>query len=158
MQRKSCFLIGHRDAPDSIFPALQQSLDRLIVLLGATDFVVGNRGNFDRLSQKALLLAKQQYPHISLFQLIHYYPHKLLRVPQGFDGNFYPPGMEYVPYRAAIVQANRYMVCHSQYLITYAWHPASNARNLLEYAKRLEMQGLIAVVNLADGRLTPSQT
>ncbi len=46
--------------------------------------------------------------------------------PPGFDGTFYPPGMETVPKRAAIVRANRYMVDHSDYLIAYAWHPASN--------------------------------
>ena len=44
------------------------------------------------------------------------------------------PGMETVPKRAAIVRANRYMVNHSDYLIAYAWHPASNARELVEYA------------------------
>ncbi len=60
--------------------------------------------------------------------------------PPGFDGTFYPPGMETVPKRAAIVRANRYMVDHSDYLIAYAWHPASNARELVEYAQRRKKQ------------------
>ena len=30
--------------------------------------------------------------------------------PQGFDNTFYPPGMEKVPRKLAIVRANRYMV------------------------------------------------
>lgn len=50
-------------------------------------------------------------------------------------GTYYPPNMERVPRRVAIVRANRYMVDHVDYLIAYAWHPASNARELVEYAK-----------------------
>lgn len=69
--------------------------------------------------------------------------------PWGFDGTFYPPGMENVPRRFAIVRANRYMVDHVDYLIAYAWHPASNARNLVEYAENLTRRGLLAVCNIA---------
>ena len=57
-------------------------------------------------------------------------------LPPGFDNSIYPPGMEKVPRRFAISKANRYMVDHTDYLIAYTWHPASNARNLVEYAMR----------------------
>ena len=60
----------------------------------------------------------------------------------------YPPGMENVPRKVAIVRANRYMVDHTDFLIAYAWHPASNARDLLEYAKKREGKGLIQVTAL----------
>lgn len=53
--------------------------------------------------------------------------------PDGFDGTYYPPDMEQVPRRVAIVRANRYMIDHVDYLIAYAWHPASSARELVEY-------------------------
>lgn len=42
--------------------------------------------------------------------------------------------MENVPQKFAIVRANRYMVEHVNYMIAYVWHPASNARDLVEYA------------------------
>ena len=61
-----------------------------------------------------------------------------------------PPGMETVPKRAAIVRANRYMVDHSDYLIAYAWHPASNARELVEYAQKREKQGIIRITILSQ--------
>ena len=64
--------------------------------------------------------------------------------------SFYPPGMEKVPKRFAIVRANRYMVAHCDYLIAYVWHTASNARELLEYAQRLEKRGRIHTENLAE--------
>ena len=43
--------------------------------------------------------------------------------------------LERVLRRVSMVRANRYMVDHVDYLIAYAWHPASNACELLEYAK-----------------------
>lgn len=51
--------------------------------------------------------------------------------------------MENVPRKVAIVRANRYMVDHTDFLIAYAWHPASNARDLLEYAGKREGKGLM---------------
>ena len=44
--------------------------------------------------------------------------------------------MEKVPRKLAIVRANRYMVDHVDYLIAYAGHPASNARDLMAYAQK----------------------
>ena len=55
--------------------------------------------------------------------------------------------MERVPKRAAIVRANRYMADHCDFLIAYAWHPASNARELVDYA---QARGTVRVDNLAD--------
>ena len=45
------------------------------------------------------------------------------------------------------------MVDHSGFLIAYAWHPASNARELLSYAKKREARGLLRIENLAEGDL-----
>ena len=67
---------------------------------------------------------------------------------EGFDGTFYPPGMESVPRKVAIVRANRYVVDHVDYLIAYAWHPASNARELVEYAKRRGCQNRLQIMML----------
>ena len=69
------------------------------------------------------------------------------------DGTYYPPGMENVPRKVAIVRANRYMVDHTDFLIAYAWHPASNARDLLEYARKREGKGLIHVTALPHNDL-----
>ena len=63
-------------------------------------------------------------------------------------GKIYDGDMEKVPRKLAIVRANRYMVDHVDYLIAYAWHPASNARELVEYAKKRELQNLISVTVL----------
>ena len=73
--------------------------------------------------------------------LIPYHPAaRLIKLPPGFDNSFYPPGTEKVPLRLAIVCANRYMVDHVDFLIAYARHPGSNAKELAEYAQRKKIR------------------
>ena len=68
--------------------------------------------------------------------------------PPGIDTTYYPPGMERTPRRLAIVRENRYMVDHADYLIAYVWHPASNARDMVDYAKKRELRHLMSVTVL----------
>ena len=87
--------------------------------------------------------------------LIPYHPSEQpVELPAGFDNTFYPPGMEKVPRRLAIVRANRYMIDHADHLIAYVWHPGSNARKWVEYAQRKK----ISITNLGvqdmDGMYT----
>ena len=146
---KSCFFIGHREASLEVLPALTEAVERHIVEYGVTEFIVGNYGGFDHMAAKAVIIAKERHPDITLSMLISYHPaERPIKPPQGFDNTFYPPGMEKVPRRLAIVRANRYTVDHVDYLIAYAWHPASNARDLVEYARKREKRNLISVTVL----------
>ena len=149
MEGKSCFFIGHREASNELLPILRQIIEKYISEYGVTEFIVGGYGNFDHLAAKAVISLKQQYPQITLSLLIPYHPaERPIATPPGFDNTYYPPGMEKVPRKLAIVRANRYMVDHVDYLIAYAWHPASNARDLVEYAKKREQRNLISVTVL----------
>ena len=146
---KSCFFIGHREASSEVLPALEEAVEQHIVEYGVTEFIVGNYGGFDHIAAKAVIAAKERHPGISLSMLIPYHPaEQPIKLPPGFDNTFYPPGMEKVPRRLAIVRANRFMVDHVDYLIAYAWHPASNARDLVEYARNREQRNLISVTIL----------
>ena len=148
----SCFFIGHREADGRIWSSLVDAVNRHITEYGVTDFTVGRYGGFDALASKAVLSAKEEYPEVRLTLLLPYHPFdRPFKLPEGFDGFFYPPGMETVPHRAAIVRANRYMVDHCDHLIAYAWHPASNARDLLDYARAREKRGLIHVTTIPRG-------
>lgn len=94
---------------------------------GVANIIVGNYGGFDRMAAKA------RHPEITLSMLLPYHPaERAIDPPDGFDNTFYPPDMENVPRRLAIVRANRYMVDHGDFLIAHVWHPASNARALVE--------------------------
>lgn len=144
---KSCFFIGHREASDNLLPILQQTIEEHICTNHVTSFIVGYYGGFDRLAAQAVISLKKQYPQITLTLLLPYHPaERPIQTPPGFDNSYYPPNMEKVPRRLAIVRANQYIVDRSDYLIAYAWHPASNARNLVEYA---EKRG-ISITNLSD--------
>ena len=66
-----------------------------------TEFVVGRYSRFDALA------AKKRHPEVTLTLLLPYHPcDHPTPTPPGFDGMFYPPGMEMVPKHAAIVRAN----------------------------------------------------
>ena len=70
--------------------------------------------------------------------------------PYGFDGTYYPEGLEQVPKRYAIVRANRIMIDMSDWLVAYVRYGASNSRKLLEYAEHRRKKGLIQIENLAE--------
>lgn len=149
MGRKSCFFIGHREASEEIYPALYAAVEQHIVEYGVKEFIVGHYGGFDRLAALAVKEAKRLYPEVKLTLLLPYHPaERPIPTPDGFDNTFYPPGMESVPRKIAIARVNRYVVDHVDYLIAYAWHPASNARELVEYAKRREKRDLISITSI----------
>lgn len=151
MHSKNCFFIGHRDAGEELLPILAEAVERHITQCGVTDFYVGHYGRFDSMAAQTVRDAKKRHPTVTLTLLLPYYPaDRPTFTGTGFDGTFYPPGMERVPKRLAIVRANRYMVEYSSHLIAFARYPASNARELVEYAKARQERGLIQVENLAE--------
>ena len=146
----SCFFIGHRDTPWTVSQTLQETVEQYIVEHGVSEFIVGRYGDFDRMAAEAVIRAKKRHPNVMLTMLIPYHPaERSVELPPGFDNTFYPPGMETVPRRVAIVCANRYTAGHVDYLIAYAWHPASNARELVAYARKRD----VAVLNLGESRI-----
>lgn len=147
MNGKTCFFIGSRHTPSSIRGQLLQAVEKHIVEYGVTTFTVGHYGAFDSLVAGVLLEAKKQYSDIKLYQLAPYALNQKREAPEGFDGTFYPEGLELVPKRYAIVQANRHMIQNSDYLIAYA-HGVGNSRNFVEYAQGREKKGLIKVTLL----------
>ena len=143
---KTCFFIGHRDAPESIYDRLLSAVERHISEYGVTDFVVGRYGNFDRLAVRAVIEAKQHYSEVSLTLLMPYYRTDAEPLSDGFDGSLFPDGLETVPKRAAILRANQYMIHHCDYLIAYDAGHIGNTQKLVAEAERRE--GL-HIVNIA---------
>ena len=69
--------------------------------------------------------------------LLPYHPaEQLIPTPDGFDGTFYPPGMESVPRKNAIERANRCIKHHVDYMNANIWHLAGGVWKLLERAQR----------------------
>ena len=148
---KSCFFIGHREANESLLPRLELEIDRLITEENVRYFYVGGYGGFDQISAAAVKRAKQKHPDIVLMLMLPYHPaERPIEKPPGYDGTYYPEGLEKTPRPFAIVKANQLMVDSCEWLICFVRHGASNSRKLLEYAQRREKKGLIQITNIAE--------
>ena len=147
MNGKTCFFVGNRHTPSSIEQQLAEVVEQHITEYGVTIFTVGHYGSFDSLVASVLKKAKKQYPHIELYLLVPYALNQNRETPEGFNSIFYPEGLETVPKPFAIVQANRYMIQHSDYLISYC-NNVGNTRKFVEYAQRREKKGSIKVTLL----------
>lgn len=151
MDRKTCFFIGHRDAPEDIRERLLAAIERHITDYGVTEFVVGRYGRFDALAAAAVRVAKKAHPDIKLVLFLPYYPTAdAARMIHGYDATLFPPGMETVPKPLAIVKANEYMIRNSQFLICYNTGSVGNTRRLVALAAAREQKGLLRIENLAD--------
>ena len=148
---KSCFFIGHRESDERLLPRLELEIERLIVEEDVRYFYVGRYGGFDRIGAAAVKHAKQKYPDITLMLVLPYHPaERPVDTPDGFDGTYYPDGLENTPKRYAIVRTNKIMVDTCDLLVCYVRHGASNSRNLLEYAQRRASKGLIQIKNIYE--------
>ena len=144
---KSCFFIGHREADERLLPILTAAIERLITEEQVLFFYVGGYGGFDRIAATAIKRMKLLHPEIILMLVLPYHPgERPIETPYGFDGTYYPEGLEKVPRRYAIVRANEIMAKQSDWLISYVRHGASNSSRILEYARK---QGT-ACININD--------
>lgn len=149
---KSCFFIGHREADERLLPRLEWEIEQLITKENVCYFYVGGYGGFDGVAASAVKRAKQHHPGITLMLMLPYHPaERPIEKPPGYDGTYYPEGLEKTPRPFAIVKANQLMVDSCDWLVCYVRHGASNSRNLLEYAQRREKKGLIKIKNIAEG-------
>ena len=86
---KTCFFVGHRDAPDSLAPELDALVERYITEYDVGEFVVGRYGGFDALAASAVKRAKKRHPDVRLICLRPYHPaERPEKIPSGFDGSF----------------------------------------------------------------------
>ena len=129
---KSCFMFGHRETNDRIYPQIVSAAERCIRDYGVNEFIVGHYGGFDRLAKRAILEIKRTCP-VRLTLLLPYHPMSGEGFT-GYDGTLYPFD-GYVPPRTAIVRANRMVIDGSACVIAYVRH-SGNAAGFLEYARK----------------------
>ena len=134
-----------------MLPILELTIERLIAEENVRYFYVGGYGGFDRIAAAVTKRAKQKYPDITLMLVLPYHPaERAVPTPDGFDGTYYPYGLENTPRRYAIVRTNQIMVNTCDWLVCYVRHGASNSRNLLEYARRRKEKSLIQIINIGE--------
>jgi len=132
-----CTFFGHRDCPASVAPRLQAVLIDLIEAHAVDTFYVGNQGAFDALVRSALQKLSLEYPHIRYTIVLAYLPQKKTDfLLQNFSDTMLPEGIETVPKRFAISWRNKWMVKHTDFVVTYVTHSWGGAAQFAEMAKR----------------------
>ena len=112
-----CTFFGHRDAPPKIKPALRQVMLDLIESQGVQQFYVGNHGSFDAMAR--CLLAELEQSHGIRYEIVlAYLPGKEAPL-YGTDHTLLPEEIETVPQRFAIEYRNKWMIDHSDIVVTY---------------------------------------
>ena len=71
---KSCFFIGHREAPESLAEILAEEIEKHITEYGVEEFVVGDYGAFDRMTARQLAVVKERHPETNIMLLTPYHP------------------------------------------------------------------------------------
>lgn len=148
MEEKTCFFIGHRNAPETLRPLLYAAVEWHITEYGVREFVIGHYGNFDAMALGAVRKAKERHPEVTLTLLLPYYPFP--GDTSDYDRTYYPEGMELIPKPYAIVRANEHMIRNSGYLICYDRGEIGKTRDFVAFARKQAEKGLIHIENLAE--------
>ena len=123
---------GHKDTPKEIEPTLRTTLVDLIENHGATEFYVGNNGNFDTMVRRQLENLSQTYP-ITYNVVLAYLPTKKSEYDD-YTNTIIPEGIETVPKRFAISYRNKWMIQQSDMVVTYVTHSFGGAAQFKEIA------------------------
>ena len=125
---------GHKDTPKEIEPTLRATLVDLIENQGASVFYVGNNGNFDTMVRRQLEELSQTY-HITYSVVLAYLPTKKSEYDD-YTNTILPEGIEAVPKRFAISYRNKWMIRHSDVVVTYVTHSFGGAAQFKALAQR----------------------
>ena len=107
---------GHKDTPKEIEPTLRTTLVDLIENHDATEFYVGNNGNFDTMVRRQLENLSQTYP-ITYNVVLAYLPTKKSEYDD-YTNTILPEGIETVHKRFAISWRNKWMIQQSDVVVT----------------------------------------
>ena len=125
---------GHKDTPKEIEPTLRTTLIDLIENHGATEFYVGNNGNFDTMVRRQLEELSHTYS-ITYSVVLAYIPTKKSEYDD-FTNTLLPEGIETAPKRFAISWRNKWMIGQADRVVTYVTHGFGGAWQFKAMAER----------------------
>lgn len=112
-----CCFFGHKDTPQAVEASLLDVLTDLIENHQVHLFYVGNHGAFDAIVRRVLKKLKEHYPFMDYAVVLAYLP--VERKMEDYSDTVFPEGLEKTPPRFAISKRNRWMIEHSDYVVTY---------------------------------------
>ena len=132
----ACTFFGHSICSEEKRPILRKEIIDLIENRCVNKFYVGNQGQFDRLVSSVLQELKTEYD-IDYALVLAYLPEKRdCADTRDFSDTTFPEGIETAPKRFAISWRNRWMIKHSDYVITHVTHSWGGAAQFVELARR----------------------
>ena len=133
----ACTFFGHRYVSQNIEPTLRSTLIDLIENHNVDLFYVGNHGGFDAMVRRVLRELSDKYP-IRYYVVLAYMPTKRGEFDYyDYSDTILPDGIETVPKRFAITYRNKWMIAHSDYVVTHVTHDAgSGAAQFKKLAER----------------------
>ena len=129
-----CTFFGHRDTPPEIKRLLRQVISELIEQQGVKRFYVGNQGNFDAMARS--VLAEFEQTHGISYEIVLAYLPRQEDPLCDTDHTLLPEGIETVPPRFAIEYRNKWMIDHSDIVITYVHRSFGGAAKFKELAEK----------------------
>ena len=141
-----CTFFGHRDTPPEIKRLLRQVISELIEQQGVKRFYVGNQGNFDAMARS--VLAEFEQTHGISYEIVLAYLPRQEDPLRDTDHTLLPEGIENVPPRFAIEYRNKWMIAHSDIVITYVTRSFGGAAKFKEMAQKKKR----TVIELQDSQ------
>lgn len=139
---KICCFAGHSKLADTetIYERLYSTIEHLISTENVNEFLVGNYGDFDRLSARAVRALKEKYSNIQLNLVVPYLTSEINENKElyykNYDNILITDMPENTPMKVQILKANQYIVSKSQFLVCYIKYSFGGASKTLEYAKK----------------------
>ena len=134
MKNHTVTFFGHKDTPKETEPTLRSTLIDLIENHNAVNFYMGNNGNFDIMVRHILEDLSVVYP-IQYSVVLAYLPVQKDE-NQKLKNTILPEGIETVPKRFAISYRNKWMIDHSDIVVTYVTHNFGGAVQFKALAER----------------------
>ena len=141
-----CTFFGHRDTPPEIKNLLRQVISDLIEKQGVNRFYVGNQGNFDAMA--CSLLAEFEQTHGIRYEIVLAYLPRQEDPLCDTDHTLLPEGIESVPPRFAIEYRNKWLIDHSDIVVTYVTRSFGGAAKFKEMAQKKKR----TVIELQDSQ------
>lgn len=140
---------GHKDAPDTLKPAIKENILRLLDRYPDCTFYVGNNGKFDRMVISVLTEISESIPDLSYAVILAYLPkgNKDLCPDYTKLPTIFPDGIENAPRKFAISYRNDWLVKQTDITICYITRSSgSGAAQFVEKIRRKNKE----IINLAD--------
>ena len=123
---RSCTFFGHRNYDTGATPLILNTIRLLIEKENVDVFYVGNNGAFDASVISTLDKLRNTYIFKAYIVLSHYSPFSKCPAPALPFDTVIPDGLENIPQKFAILKRNKWMIDHSNYVVTYVRHEAGS--------------------------------